>query len=169
MKSENQIIVRCKQPCRHAIKHVCHPCPEKPALARTRVQSGRWSHPQGHSVWGAHHRKPANWPAHPAPQGCLEEGPQWRGMMFVLINAELEAETSDRTSLAIKDQGWRQIGGGEEREGARRKNRESASDRLQSSSAVASILTTGYICSKCHRSCGSRMGLHSHSRRCTSS
>ena len=53
--------------------------------------------------------------------------------------AELEAETSDRTSLAIKDQGWRQIGGGEEREGARRKNRESASDRLQSSSAVASV------------------------------
>ena len=37
--------------------------------------------------------------------------------------AELEAETSDRTSLAIKDQGWRQIGGGEEREpGGRTEN-----------------------------------------------
>ena len=72
--------------------------------------------------------------------------------------AELEAETSDRTSLAIKDQGWRQIGGGEEREPGGRTENLQATD----SSAVASIPTTGYICSKCHRSFGSRMGLHSH-------
>ena len=30
------------------VKHVCHPRPETPALARERVQNGRWPHPQGH-------------------------------------------------------------------------------------------------------------------------
>lgn len=164
MKSENQIIVRCNQLCRHA-KHVCHPRPETPALARTRVQNGRWSHPQGHPVWRAHHRKAANWPAQPAPQGCLEEGPQGMWLQPSRAwgkNVGTNQFGDQRSGMASN---WRRRG---ERERARRKNRESASDRLQSSSAVASIPTTGYICSKCHRSCGSRMGLHSHSRRCTS-
>ena len=82
--------------------------------------------------------------------------------------AELEAETSDRTRWRskIKD-GVKMVE--ERRESQWEEKRFRKRQRLQSPSAAATIPTTGYICNKCHRSCGSRIGLHSHRRRCTSS
>ena len=80
---------------------------------------------------------------------------------------DLEMTTSDRTNWrsTVKN-GVRQAE--ERREAHWGRKRTLRRQRLQSA-PVATAHNNDYICMKCQRTCGSRIGLYSHNRRCNSS
>ena len=79
--------------------------------------------------------------------------------------ADVEAVTCDRIAWRAKvHDGGKSAEERREREWEER--RTSRQQRSQPTTAAKSP-TTDYICSKCHRYCKSRIGLYSHSRRCS--
>ena len=80
--------------------------------------------------------------------------------------ADLETETSNRTAWRAKVKDGVKLAE-ENRERRWEEKRTRRQQRIQSTSAAPTIPTTGYTCSKCQRSCKSRIGLYSHSRRCS--
>ena len=86
---------------------------------------------------------------------------------FGINPAHLESETTDRSSWRSKVKDGVKLAE-EKRERQWEEKRTRKRQRLQSAPAAPAIPTTEYTCSKCQRSCKSRIGLHSHSRRCHS-
>lgn len=92
----------------------------------------------------------SNWPGPPcAMRMSVQEGPQ--GMRLQPSRAWGRDFISNQT--AIKDQGWHQIVGGEEREPVRRKEDPQEAETSVLLFCSHQFPTTGYICGKCHHIC----------------
>ena len=118
-----------------------------------------WKSLTHHLQW-ARHRDAANRTTNSALQGCLQA---WKTCNISPGN--LESATADRTL-------WRStVKAGVKQAELKRESqwevkRTRRRQRLQSA-PIPPTPTNDFTCTKCQRVCGSRIGLHSHSRQCS--
>ena len=126
-------------------------------MARTCDTDERWPHSKRPFIWGTGNREKTNRMTPTMLQGCMQARPPGTWHKHRLLGSYCHRQRCLETHI--------KVGLSQYEETQRVKVEEK---RLRKKTVcLASRPTTAFTCSACGRDCYSRIGLQSHSRRCT--